>query len=96
MTAIGPGDLLEAVEDYNDAGYSISRGRIYCAVEVAAADELKIGQRTHGPHCREGGVRVREAPTPTWAFWCMASFKPVGRPASAIISALSIGDRVAA
>jgi len=94
---IGPGDLLEAVESYSGGPYSIVRGRIYVCTDVKAASELHPGCAYHGPSCKTpGGVRLREAPTPWYAFWCLSSFRPVGRPAEAIIRGLRQPETVAA
>jgi hypothetical protein len=92
MTAIGPGDLIEAIEDYNSRGYVITRGRIYVCSGVAPSDHF-LGECEHGPRCRAGGMLVREAETPPGYFWCAAMFRPVGRPAESMIAGLTIGAR---
>lgn len=92
MTAVGPGDLLECVEAYSCGPYVIERGRIYVCTEVVSRERF-LDACDHGPDCKAGGVLIREAPTPPGYYWCQDCFKPVGRPASAIIAHHLVGAR---
>lgn len=94
--AVGPGALLVAVDSYDSGGYRIDRGRIYTATEVYAYDEFRGLCDRHGPDCRAGGVRLREAPTPSFAVWCQASFRPVGRPAADLVRQFTQSEPVPA
>lgn len=84
MTDLAPGSLVECIEGHTDRGLSVERGRIYTVTEVMPAENLT--NCAHGPNCHREGLKLREAPIPFVAYWCGASFVPVGRPASDLIA----------
>jgi hypothetical protein len=85
MTSLTPGSLVEAIETHSALGYAITKGRIYVCEDVVDGRRLR-GCTGHGAECRGDGITLREAQTPLGFFWCAASFRPVGEPASDFIA----------
>lgn len=88
MSAIGPGDLVEAVDTYSWRGFGIDRGAIYTVSDVIPYSAI-LSQCAHGPHCRGFGVRLRERATPRGCWWCSESFRQIGRPAQGLINSIN-------
>lgn len=90
MTALGPGDLVEAVEDcWLGLTTIVTRGSVYTVDEVKPADQLCPQACQHGPECHAGGVQIRGITLPRGLWFCERSFRPMGRPAQGLINSIN-------
>lgn len=87
---LGPGDLVEAVNDAILYGVTVIATRsIYTVEEVCSADQLTPHSCQHGPQCRAGGVRIVGVPIPKHLWICERTFRPIGRPAQGLINSIN-------
>lgn len=90
MTALGPGDLVEAVHDaFLGFEKVIAVRSIYTVEAVCPAEALTPRSCQHGPQCRAGGVRVVGVPIPRHLWICERTFRPIGRPAQGLINSIN-------
>jgi len=90
VTALGPGDLVEAVHDaFLGFEKVIAVRSIYTVEEVKPGDQLRPHSCQHGPQCEAGGVQIRGVMLPRGLWFCERTFRPIGRPAQGLINSIN-------